>query len=387
MLTLLISNTAFSSEDWQDIIKKSCEQISFKPLSEIKVRKDQTLTLESDDSFCGLECLLQSNGFKIFLNSLPSRKDFRLFCKIIELASKKGCSFADEVTSSKFLKSESLNQLFEGLWNSESASDKISVTRNERKMDLKPWLNNSASPSDQESFLLKKIKALASAKEAETFPVDGKESAIWDGSSLWVNSSVKMLLFSQAYFKGKICGEIETDKLKEILADKITHAVNGFLLPEARKMSGEDIDRLNESLSHYEKKEAKQKLEKLSIEAGKLEEISYSMSRALFEGVKLSKITDRYIKDGISKAQLEVAALAVSSMLEIAATSQGESLDTMQKKLKDKCRLSVEAAFSVASGFVNAAKEAEPNKKKVNWLKAGILLFAVCTVIWFFFFK
>ena len=387
MLTLLTSNTAFSIEDWQKLITKACAETSYKLSSDIILKKDQTCTLESTDSICGLELLLQSNGLKIFLSSLPSRKDFRLFCKIIEAANKSYSVFDDETLKLKLLKKDDFNVNFTALWEGSIEQDRIVVSRCGRRVNLKKWVDNSSSAIDQESSLLKVLKSLEDAKAPDVFPVDGKDSAIWDGTGLWISSTVQMILFSQAYFKGKICGEVSAEELKSILAEKITVAENGFILPEARKLSGEDISRLNNSLQHYEKKEVEKKLENLTIEVGKLEEISYSMSRALFEGIKLSTVTDNYIKGGISKAQLEVAALAVSSMLEIAATSKGTSLDEMQKKLKVKCKLSAEAAFAVASGFVNAAKEAKPNNKKVNWVKLGILVFAVGTLIWFFFIR
>lgn len=387
MLTNLISNSSFSASDWQSLLSKLCTDISFKLSSDISLVKDKALQLECPDSFSGVEVLLQANGLKVFLNSLPSRKDFRLYCKILESTSKSSSTFSDDSQKEKFLKSEAFNSNFEEIWKQEIADSSVEVIREGRKIDLKSWIRNDLSSTAQEADLLKKIKVIVDAKEPEVFPIDEKLSAIWDGSPCWIPPCVDQILFSQNYFKGKICGEISAEQLVEILKEKIISSGHGFVLPEARKLSGGDIRSLNDSLIHYEKREVKKKLEKLTIEAGKLEEISYTMSRTIFEGLSLSKITEKYIKDGISKAQLEVAALAVSGMLEIAATSQGKGLDYMQQRLKDKCKLSAEAAYAVASGFINAAKEAKPNKKKVNWLKLGILIFAIGTIIWFFFFK
>lgn len=387
MLTNLISNPSFSAEDWQSLLSKACVEVSYGLSDDLSLEKDKLTQLSGPGSFGGLEVLLQANGMKLLLDSLPSRKDFRLYCKIIESSSKSSCTFSDDAQKDKLQKSEAFNSSFEEIWNQEIAKDAVDVVRDGRKIDLKPWIKEGLSSTEQEADLLKKIKTIADAKEPDVFPIDDKLSAIWDGSPVWLAPNIDQVLFSQNYFKGKICGEIAVEKLCEILKDKVISSGHGYVLPEARKLSGEDIRNLNESLSHYEKREIKKKLEKLTIEAGKLEEISYTMSRTLFEGNSLSKITEKYISDGISKAQLEVAALAVSGMLEIAATSQGKGLDHMQSRLKDKCKLSAEAAYAVASGFVNAAKEAKPNKKKVNWLKLSALLFAIGTVIWFFFLR
>ena len=361
------------------------QEISFKPLSEMTITKDHTILLESKESLCGVEVLLQSNGLKIFLSSLPSRKDLRLFMKIIELSSKNKAQFSDADLVQRFSKVEEFNSIFEELWESTIKEESIEVTRQGRVVDLKDYAKGEGP--EQEGEFVKKLNSISQAKDPEVFPVDDKESAIWDGSSIWIDSSVEQVLFSQKYFKGKICGEIDSTKIKEILAEKVCICKNGFILPEARKLSGKDIENLNSELNHYEKKEVIKKLEKLTIEVGQLEEISYSMSRALFEGSSLTKVTDKYVKNGISKAQLEVAALAVSGMLEIAATSRGASLDDMQSKLKTKCKLTNEAAYAVASGFVNAAKEAKPENKKVNWIKLSLLAFFFGTLIWFFFLR
>ncbi|MCM8526940.1 MAG: hypothetical protein NE327_10520 [Lentisphaeraceae bacterium] len=387
MLTNLISIESFTIEDWQSLLDKCCDEITYKLLEDRPLEKDKTVQFECSGSLCGFETLLQSNGLKIFLNAIPSRKDFRLYCKVIEASSKSSAVFSDSEQVDKLKKSDSFNESFADVWNSAVEQKAFTIVRQDRKINLEPWLKLDLQATDQEADLLKKISTIADAKEPEVFPIDEKLSAIWDGKPTWIGPDIEQVLFSQNYFKGKICGEINAQKLAEILDEKIISSGHGFVLPEARKLSGGDIRSLNESLIHYEKREIKKKLEKLTIEAGKLEEISYIMSRTLFEGMSLSKITEKYIKDGISKAQLEVAALAVSGMLEIAATSQGKGLDHMQNRLKDKCKLSAEAAYAVANGFVNAAKEVNPNKKKVNWMKLGILLFSVGTVIWFIFFR
>lgn len=387
MLTNLISNTSYSAGDWESLLSKSCTEISYKLSKELSLEKDRTIQLECSDSFSGLEVLLQKNGLKIFLNSLPSRKDFRLYCKVLEAASKAVSTFSDEQQTEKLLKKELFNQTFDEIWTAQTSEPSVNITRDDRKIDLKPWIKTDLSSTEQEADLLKKINVIIDAKEPELFPIDEKLSAIWDGSPTWISPEVHQILFSQNYFKGKVCGEITSEKIQDILKEKIISSGHGFVLPEARKLSGADLTNLNDSLIHYEKREIKKKLEKLTIEAGKLEEISYTMSRTLFDGLSLSKITERYIKDGISKAQLEVAALAVSGMLEIAATSQGKGLDHMQKRLKDKCSLSPEAAYAVASGFVNAAKEAKPNKRRINWFKLAAILFAGGTIFWFFFLR
>ena len=180
MLTNLISNTSYSAGDWESLLSKSCTEISYKLSKELSLEKDRTIQLECSDSFSGLEVLLQKNGLKIFLNSLPSRKDFRLYCKVLEAASKAVSTFSDEQQTEKLLKKELFNQTFDEIWTAQTSEPSVNIPRDERKIDLKAWIKTDLSSTEQEADLLKKINVIIDAKEPELFRIDEKLSAIWD---------------------------------------------------------------------------------------------------------------------------------------------------------------------------------------------------------------
>ena len=149
-------------------------------------------------------------------------------------------------------------------------------------------------------------------------------------------------------------------------------------------MGSSDFTSLNMHMEQFEGARKPAKPEKLSITVGKLEEISYGMTKAIFSGKSLQDYNESLVKNGLSQGQLEIAGLAVSSMLEIAATSNGQSLADMTVKLKEKSSLTNEAAHAVANGFFKAAKE-EPGKNATSSKKLIILPVAVLFVLYFIF--
>ena len=225
--------------------------------------------------------------------------------------------------------------------------------------------------------------------EPDVFPVDDKESAIWDGSAVWLDASVEQILFSQKAFKGRLCGQIDTADFIEAVPERVWDTGFGYVIDPKNKFSSSDFDAINVRMGeHFEKKEVKKSYGRLEIEAGKLQEISYVLARAVFNSKSIAKVTEQYEEQGISKDQMEVTTIAVSAMIEIAALNRGKSLEEMHKLLIEKTKLTQVAAKAVVDGFVQAAADTEPGQqKKTNWLLIVIFGLGAGYLIWNFFIK
>ena len=139
---------------------------------------------------------------------------------------------------------------------------------------------------------------------------------------------------------------------------------------------------------HFEKKEVKNKYGKIEIEVGKLQEISYMLARAFLNKKSIALVSDEYEKQGVDKRQMELTAVAVSAIIEIAAFSQGKSLEEMHKELRKKTGLTAIAAKAVVDGFVQAVSDTPSLKNKtINWKALCIVGLVIGLAVWYFFLK
>jgi hypothetical protein len=389
--SLLIKNSAYSQPDWLKLLERASQKLPYKFISSPNLEMNKSVFIHSSGSIGGLEILLQSNGLKIFPSALPSRKDLRFMRQLIEAANKEKCISIDsqenEVKSTAFT-DEKLKAQFEGFVKKALSAEKVVVQGAGRKADITSLLKGDLKVEVLERTLIDLLDKVYKSPELEVFPIDGIDSVIWDGRAIWLPPSVKQLLFNQKEFKGKLCGEISVSDFAAAVPNKIWDLGFGYLLTEAKALSTSDFDAIYVRMGeHFEQKVEKKVYEKLEIEVGKLQEISYVMSKCIFTADSLSNVTENYTTQGISKAQLEVTALAVSSMLEIAAISKGEPIEVMTKKLIAKNKLTKNAALAVINGFVQAASEVDLNKKKINWTKLVLIIGTLAAAIWFFFIK
>jgi hypothetical protein len=385
--SLLIENSIYSQSDWLAFLNQAAEKLPYKFGGPLKLALNIPEFINSSGSIGGLELLLQKNGLKVFPSILPSRKDLRFIRQLIEMAVQKGCAVLDEKGTEvkpTMFSNEKLNKHFESYIAKASSTDSIVVQAFNRKIDISAYLCEGLSTADLERKLIDFLDKVFRAPQPEIFPIDDVDSIIWDGGCIWLPSSVKQILFSQKYFKGKLCGEIALEKFIEAVPDRIQNMGDGYLLSEGKALSASDIQAIHVRMAtHFEEKKEKKVYEKLEIEVGKLQEISYVMSKCIFSSDSLTKVTEKYKEQGISQAQLEVAALAVSAMLEIAAISGGDSLDAMTKKLITKNKLTKNAAFAIVNGFVQAAGEVKSgSQKKVNWGRLLLIGAVVALIVW-----
>ncbi|MCM8531902.1 MAG: hypothetical protein NE330_12125 [Lentisphaeraceae bacterium] len=242
-------------------------------------------------------------------------------------------------------------------------------------------LTEKKSESTKERFLVELMHEFTLAITPEIYPVDDKQSFIWDGASVWMNAAPEQVLFSQKSFDGKLRGVIDFKSFQKTLPNLVFEDENGTFLRSSSNLSASDIKALNMKMEQFDAAPKPIKPEKLTISVGELEELSYEMSKTVFNGKSLEKFKEFKVKSGMSEGQIETTGIAVSAILEIAATSKGKSLEKMTSELKEKTSLTKEAALAVANGFFNAAKE-EPEEKdkshnKLIYIGIGIMALVV----------
>ena len=174
-------------------------------------------------------------------------------------------------------------------------------------------------------------------------------------------------------------------QFQKVLGSRVLSDNFGTLIPSKEELGSSDFTSLNMHMEQFEGARKPAKPEKLSITVGKLEEISYGMTKAIFSGKSLQDYNESLVKNGLSQGQLEIAGLAVSSMLEIAATSKGQSLADMTGKLKEKSSLTNEAVHAVASGFFKAAQEEPKKRESVSIMKIFVSVAFLLLIFWLLF--
>jgi hypothetical protein len=334
-------------------------------------------TVAGNGSISGLQLHVVDGALRIYDLLYPSHFDRKLYASIVEHLEKGSFGF--------HYKNEELTNLPQYL--SEESfvlkDTRCILERVDRKIKLENLLTLSSTKTSsvQENFLIEKMHHFSTAKTLAVYPIDGLESVIWNGEITWIQGELKQVLFSQKAFDGKLRGVIGIESFQKILQERVIIDDFGVLFPSVDVLGSSDYKALNVQMEQFEAMPKPVKSEALAIAAGKLQEVSYEMTRTIFSGKSLKIYSENLVKEGLSQGQIEVAALAVSAMLEIAATAKGASLVEMTEKLKAKNKLTNEAAHAVAAGFVKAAQE-EPLKKSLSKKKMSVIGLVLLVILY-----
>ena len=369
-----------NSFKWFTELKKAFDKETLDLYELPETLLEGSVTFAGKGSLSGIQMEVVENSLRVYTLSYPSEFDIRIFKALVK--------HFDSLDCRLMIGKEEENDL-DAFFESKkyvSNDQPETLIRDDKSISLLTLQSTCVGKSkvSRDRFMIDAMHNLSMAKQVEIYPVDGKSSFIWDGAPAWVSGKLEQILFSQKAFKGKLCGVISLQEFQKVLGDRLLSDDNGTLIPSSDVLGKSDFDSMNMHMEKFEGARKPVKPEKLSITAGRLEEISYGMAKAIFSGKPLKDYNESLLKEGLSQGQLEVAGLAVSSMLEIAATSKGQSLADMTGKLKEKSSLTNEAAYAVANGFFKAAKE-EPEKKKNN---SGKIIFVIgLAVILYLIFK
>lgn len=374
MKSILLSRQGHEQGDWESFIASF-----FK--NKFKLPLNEPVMLWNTDSISGLECIYQKNGLKILAADLPSMKDWHLFNSLLQSALKENMSLTDEKSKiiNKAFDEDELPALHSELFDKALEAEKVIVSRDLRKADISPLLESLSGKSqgDIENTICQKLRLLQTAATPDVFDVDGLQTAIWGKESLWLDKSLQQLLFSQAVFKERLCGSIGIADLKIALQGTIWDTSYGILLPAGGTLSTADFHALTTHMNHFEVKAKEEKKQvKLEIKVGDLDRIAYEIAGVLFKNSSMKQVNGLLVKEGFSEDQLEVAALAVSRLFEVAATQKGVGLKGMAEALMKSHKLTPEAANAVVMGFVRAAQEAKlkPRLGRGFWVLVGIVV-------------
>jgi hypothetical protein len=355
--------------NWRKLISSAAKKCSFEilqPISSDATRAD----FYSKESLSGFVVVFNGPSLQVE-TPCPSLVDWTFLRHLgneIELA---GGHLKDGLSNQVFS-----SEKWPGL-----ISQEHHFLRNGRKVSLKSLELLTAgkkglSQVEQMAEYLHKVEV---ATSPEVYPIDDKESTIWNGELCWVNNQTEQILFSQKSFAGKLCGAISYESLKKAMYGRVLVGENGFLLPEMNQLSESDYAAISIQMEHFEKPQKKKINHDVKIAVGDLERIAYGMAENVFSGKSLSTYTDSLKKEGFSEEQVELASFAVSGMLEIAATSKGSSLQVMTEKLIATSKLTPEAAMAVSAGFVRAATE---HKVPSRWVvDRYLILFIVLSIV------
>ncbi|MCM8535937.1 MAG: hypothetical protein NE334_08375 [Lentisphaeraceae bacterium] len=366
-----------NSAKWFTEFKKAFKNSDLELYSFPESIIDDFGTIAGNGSVSGIQVKGEGGTLLVRPLSYNSTFDLKLFSSLIKHFAENGfrLKFAGEPISdvSVFLDSKKFIDL--------DSSD--SFERDKRRISKVPLLKVCEGKSDsaKERLLADLMHEFTFATTPEMYPVDDKESFIWDGSAVCMSDFPEQVLFSQKSFDGKLRGLIEFDSFQETLPNLVFKDDSGIFLRSSNNLSSSDIKALNVRMEKFEAAPKPKKPEKLTISVGELEELSYEMSKTVFNGKSLEKFKNSKIKSGMSEGQLETTGLAVSAILEIAATSKGKSLEKMTAELKEKISLTKEASLAVANGFFKAAKE-EPEEKekshnKLIYAGVGLMILVV----------